>query len=292
MRYWDGQQWTGLTHPRNPEPAAPVNVPEPRSGLRSARVDRDEPDPRQGKKRAGSWLGGAVVAALIGVGALWAAIGADDADSESTTPTTTPRQQYREARPAPYTLHESGDGHFYALVKTADTRQLMAAWHQIREEIVETRPDGGYFVTFDCAVGHDAGEAVNRLANAEVAVGRLGAEQTGLEAGADEFTMTAGARCGEDLGFHATFDRSAPLTEQSAVDVCRERIEDEFNTDQLPVALRGLEAVEVAEGQWTVTGTAQGAETYGPTAVIRFSCNAGTTDTGALLQDLPVFEVK
>jgi hypothetical protein len=54
--------------------------------------------------------------------------------------------------------------------------------------------DGGWTLLINCASGGTA-KADNRLANGRWANGKLGAAQTGLQAGGSEITPVAGAAC-------------------------------------------------------------------------------------------------
>ncbi|WP_145238463.1 DUF2510 domain-containing protein [Prescottella equi] len=287
-RYWDGAQWTGQTRPR-------AGVPIPPAGDITAAPAAGIPGAQPAKKKSKlPWIAGGVVVAIAGVATLGSGASKDDDESQAAATSTSAAPAAAEpVQPATYTLHEDGKRGYRALVQTAETPRLQAAWKQIRTQLADTMPAGGYFVTFDCAIGDDPDEAANRLANAKVAIGALGAAQTGLKEGGNEFKMNKGARCGEDQGFHATIDRAAPITEQSATDICRERIEDEYTAEQLPVSLSDVHAVEGAQGKWAVTGTAQGTSKYGTdAAVMCFSCNVWKTDTGTLMRDLPVFTTK
>ncbi|GBF17705.1 hypothetical protein Br6_05112 [Rhodococcus sp. Br-6] len=290
-RYWDGALWTGQTRPRA---GAPTVQPSDIAAAPAAGVVGG-PAGQSPKKSKVPWIAGGIVAAIVAIAVLGSAVGnSDDDETQAAAISTSAAPAAVEpVQPATYTLHEDGKRGYRALVQTAEAPRLQAAWKQIRTQLADTMPAGGYFVTFDCAIGDDPTKAANRLANAKIAIGALGAAQTGLDEGGNEFKMNKGARCGEDEGFHATFDRAAPITEQSATDICHERIEDEYTAEQLPVTLSDVDAAEGAQGKWTVTGTVQGASKYGTdSAVMRFSCNVWKTDTGTLMRDLPVFTTK
>jgi hypothetical protein len=217
---------------------------------------------------------------------------APDATTATATPRTTTAATTAAATPQPstYTLEQSNNREYRALVTTADSRSLRLAWETIRAQFLAAGEPGGYFVRFDCEISDEPGAATNRLANAKVAVGALGAAQTGLREGKSEFVMNPGAPCGDDDGFHATFDRTAPLTEQTVTDVCREHIEDQYTVEQLPVELRDVTATEASDGKWSVAGEAVGASRYGgDTAVMEFRCSVWKTSTGTLMRDLPVW---
>ena len=215
-------------------------------------------------------------------------------DSAAAAPsTTTTTAAAATPQPAAYTLQQDSDREYRALVTTADSHSLRLAWEKIRAQFLSAGDPGGYFVRFDCEIGDDPTTAANRLANAKVAVGARGAAQTGLREGKSEFTMNSGARCGDDDGFHATFDRAAPLTEQTVTDVCHEHIEDKYTVEQLPVDLRGVTTTEAPDGKWVVSGEAVGTSRYGgDPAVMEFTCNVWKTPTGTLMRDLPVWSTK
>lgn len=240
-------------------------------------------------------------AAVAALAALTATVTACDGagnsgdDTASTTAATSTTTSTAVAQPVParYTLIQDNDRNFRALVTTADSKALNLAWQSIRTQFLNEYSDGGYFVQFDCQYGDDPDKAANRLANAKVAVGALGGAQTGLAPGKSEFKMNKNARCGEDPGFKATYDREAPLAEQAVVDICRERIDEEYTVEQVPATLRDVKTTTAADGKWTVTGTAQGTGSYGVDAAeMVFTCTVWKTDSGTVMRDLPRFKTQ
>ncbi|WP_336879582.1 hypothetical protein [Rhodococcus globerulus] len=208
------------------------------------------------------------------------------AEPDVTSITAAATSTVAAARPAPYMLQESGKGEYIALVQTADVVQLSAAWRKIRDQILKTEADGGYFVRFDCSVGDDPSKAANRLANAKVAVGAFGAAQTGLRAGGAEFKATSGPRCGDDPGYKSTANRTAPLSEQSVNDLCHEFIEEKYTVEQLPVTITETATSASADGGWLATGTAQGTSKYGTDiAVMQYRCEVSNT-AGTMRRDV------
>ncbi|MBM4574956.1 hypothetical protein GS896_25660 [Rhodococcus hoagii] len=223
-------------------------------------------------------------AVVVGLGASLTACSSDDTTDTATAAaaSTTTTRTFVPPPAAPYTLHRDGKDEFTATVTTADTQALRVTWQKIRKEILASEPDGGYFIHFDCA--NPTPEHSPRIGNGKVAVGRLGAAQTGLNAGSHEMKFVDGARCGDDPGYTSTADRKAPLTEQSVNDLCREWIEEKYTVEQLPVTIANAKAVEGTEGKWTGTGTAQGASKYGDeTAVLSYTCTA-QNNTGTMLR--------
>jgi len=234
-------------------------------------------------------------AAVTVTGCSNTATSTDESSSTATATSTTTTTAALTVQPvaAKYTLVEDTDRNYRALVDTADSKSLNLAWQNIRKEFLASYPDGGYFVRFDCAIDDDPNTAANRLANAKVAVGTLGAAQTGLNKGQNEFRMNKNARCGDDPGFKATFDREAPLSEQAAIDICNERIDEEYTVEQVPASLADVKATAAANGKWTVTGTAQGTSPYGGNpATMIFTCNVWKTDSGTIMRDLPRFKTQ
>lgn len=182
------------------------------------------------------------------------AFGIAGCGSEPATPaaTTTPA-----AAPAPaaYELTESGR-QLTALVRTDDTGQLGAAFREISTKVLFGRPEGGYFVHFDCAYGNDPSKAANRLATGKIAVGRLGAAQTGLPEGETSIDYQTGRTC-RDTPPSTPFTPGRALDRDYAVELCRGRVEDKYVADQRPVTLSSVNASQTA-GKWFVTGVAQG----------------------------------
>lgn len=228
--------------------------------------------------------------ALIGLAALTLTACGDSkttaapSTSTSVAATTTPVQA------ASYTLHQDGKV-FRVLVTTADSRALNLAYEKIKSQMLSNQPAGGYFLSFDCAYD-DAGttKAANRLANARIAVGKLGAAQTGLKEGQGRFEMNKGARCEANPQPAVTADKDAPFTEASVTDICQRRIEDEYTVEQLPITLSNLKTTTAADGRWTVTGNAQGTKAGADAALMSFTCNVWKSPTGLVMRDLPTFE--
>lgn len=228
------------------------------------------------------------------VGCSSATTNADETVSLAAPPTATTTAATPTVQPviAQYTLVEDTERNYRALVETADSKSLNLAWQKIRQDFLDNYPDGGYFVRFDCAIDDNPDAAANRLANAKVTVGALGAAQTGLKKGQHEFKMNDNARCGDDPGFKATFDREAPLSEQVAIDICNEHIDDQYTVEQVPATLADVKAT-ATNGKWTVTGTSQGNSPYGVNpATMVFTCNVWKTDSGTVMRDLPRFETQ
>lgn len=102
------------------------------------------------------------------------------AKETSNQPTVTSTPKATPVAPAvpAYQLSENSRK-LTALVKTDDTEQLRLVYREISGNVLATHPEGGYFLYLDCAFGNDPSKAANRLATAKIAVGKLGAAQTG-----------------------------------------------------------------------------------------------------------------
>ncbi|RVW06372.1 hypothetical protein [Rhodococcus spongiicola] len=217
------------------------------------------------------------ILAICTVG-LSACAGADTADTDGNSVSIS--KAAAAPRPATYTLSEIGDYGYTATVSTADTDSIGAAWTMIRGQLLDTKPDGAYFVNFTCADPAPGKDPL--LGTAKVAVGQLGATQTGIDAGKGSIDYVPGARCGEDPGYQSQVDRNAPLDADAVNDLCREFIEEKYVVQQLPVDIANERTEQNSDGKWTATGTSQGASKYGAeTATITYTCTVSNT-TGAL----------
>lgn len=211
------------------------------------------------------WLPAVLLAAGL------AACSTEEAAAPITT--TTPNTAIVTApKTPPYDLSENGR-QLTALVRTDDTELLRLVYREISGRVIGTHQPGGYFLNIDCAIGNEPGKAANRLAVAKMAVGQLGAAQTGLEAGKSTIDFNTGRTCREGAA-PTTFDRARPLDRDYAVELCRGRIEEEYVADQRPVKMFELNVTE-AGGTWTVTGVAQGKSNGGlEKAKMAFQCSA------------------
>ncbi|MBF6189406.1 hypothetical protein [Nocardia farcinica] len=190
----------------------------------------------------------------------------------SSSPSSATATAASAANAAPPTYQLSEDrGVLTALVRTDDTAELRSVFDEIADDVLANRPDGGYHVRLDCAIGHDPTKAANRLANGRIAVGALGAAQTGLKPGQRTIEFNTGRTCREGAPT-TTFDPGRQLDREYALQLCRGRLEEKYVADQRPLDFTGVSAVEGAEG-WTVTGAAQGkAKPGATTAVVDFEC--------------------
>lgn len=204
-----------------------------------------------------------LAAALVGCGANEPAA----VETSTTTPAVAPTGAPRTPE---YELSRDGRG-ITVLVKTDDTQLLGLVWREVSGRVLGTDPEGGYFVTIDCAFGHDPAKAANRLGNGKIAVGKLGAAQTGLQPGQRQIDWVPGRTCRADAPTK-TFDPSRRLDRDYATELCRGRIEEKYVADQRPVTLSSVTATELG-GRWTVAGVAQGKSSgSGETAKVPFEC--------------------
>lgn len=202
--------------------------------------------------------------ALLAAFALTTACSTNDTSSGDTLTTTT-----AVTVPA-YEMTEQ-DRELTALVKTDNTDQLRLVYREIADQVTDTYPDGGYFLRIDCAFGNEPGKAAIRLANARIAVGQLGAAQTGLKAGQSDIEFNTGVRCVENPA-PTTFDPNRPLDEGYAVELCEGRLEEKYVAGQLPLTLSKVRVTEEG-GEWTVTGSVHGTVPEGQSAAdMNFEC--------------------
>lgn len=234
---------------------------------------RPQPAQPQKPSRAIWYVVGSVVvlALVVGIGRV---VGADDGSSTAVaTSTPVPSRTTASAppvAPAAYELREDGR-RLTMLVSTDDTKAIRQAFDQLADNVVTSRPDGGYHVAIDCAIGYDPDKAANRLGTGKIAVGQLGAAQTGLaRAGMSSIDWNTGRTCRPDAA-PKTFDPSRQLDGPYALELCRGRVEEKYVADQRPVTIVATPQ-QTATG-WTVSGTAQG-KASGPTpnAIMTFTC--------------------
>ncbi|WP_330253162.1 hypothetical protein OG874_00655 [Nocardia sp. NBC_00565] len=211
---------------------------------------------------------------------------AEETSSPSTPSTTAAPPRTTQAAAPRYEFSEKGR-QLTALVWTDDTEQLRLAYREITKNVLATHAEGGYFLNLDCGIGNDPSKAANRLAVAKIAVGKLGAAQTGLAEGKSSIDFNTGRTCREDQT-PATFDPNRQLDKDYAVELCRGKIEEKYVADQRPVKLANVSTTE-AGGRWTTTGKAQGAsKTGGDMALVTFEC---VSTSGPLRTELTKFNV-
>jgi len=217
---------------------------------------------------------------------LAAGIAACSSAPETPAPATTTNTTIATApKTPPYELLENGR-QLTALVRTDDTELLRLVYREISGRTIGTRPAGGYFLNIDCAINNEPGKAANRLATAKIAVGTLGAAQTGLGPGKSTIDFNTGRTCREGAT-PTTFDRARVLDRDYAVELCRGRIEEKYVADQRPVKMFDVNVTE-AGGTWTVTGVAQGKSNGGTEkAKNAFQCSA--VNDGVLRSELVKF---
>ncbi|UGT65350.1 hypothetical protein LTT66_18445 [Nocardia gipuzkoensis] len=160
-------------------------------------------------------------------------------------------------------------------------------FREISGRTIATHPPGGYFLNIDCAIGHEPGKPANRLAVAKMAVGQLGAAQTGLEAGKSTIDFNTGRTCREGAA-PTTFDRARVLDRDYAIELCRGRIEEKYVADQRPVKMFDVNVTE-AGGTWIVAGVAQG-KSNGGTEKAKMAFQCSTVNDGLLRTELTKFD--
>jgi hypothetical protein len=222
----------------------------------------------------------AVIALIVIVGAF--AGGEQDDTTAASVPTTTAGLP---PTAAPYELREDGRD-LTMLVTTDNTDELGAAFRALADTVVDSYPDGGYFVQIDCALEGQS----TRLGNGKIAVGSLGAAQTGLSAGQRDIDWLTGQNC-QPGHTETTFDPDRPLDHAYALELCRGKVESEYVAQQRPVDLLEVETTESA-GKWTVAGTARGRSTSASAASVAFTCTAHVNSAGLLMVDLTQFDVQ
>lgn len=130
--------------------------------------------------------------ALIIAGAVVAAGGIlSVVDPEDGTAGTTPT-----AKIPAYTVtdQDSSGNKRDVIVEVDSTKDLRGVFDDVAKGLTE---EAGYYIMINCSTGGTK-SVDNRLANGQVAIGRMGAATTGLEAGATEFSTNAGRTCPDD----------------------------------------------------------------------------------------------
>ncbi|OMC00351.1 hypothetical protein A5733_04365 [Mycobacterium sp. NS-7484] len=206
----------------------------------------------------------------IAVGALLAAFALTTACSSNDTSNGDSLSTTVAATVPAYEMTEQ-DKELTALVKTDNTDQLRLVYREIADQVTDTYPEGGYFLRIDCAFGNEPGKTAIRLANARIAVGQLGAAQTGLKAGQSDIKFNTGVRCIENPE-PETFDPNRPLDQTYAVELCEGRLEEKYVAGQLPLTLSNVRATEDS-GEWTVSGSVRGTVPEGQSSSdVSFEC--------------------
>ncbi|WP_159844963.1 hypothetical protein [Nocardia sp. CY41] len=225
----------------------------------------------------------------VPIALLSAGLAACSVDDTSSPTTTTPSTAAATVAAVPaYEFSEDGKK-LTALVRTDDTDQLRLVYREISGRVLASYPAGGYFLNLDCAFGNDPSKAANRLATAKIAVGPLGAAQTGLEPGKASIDFNTGRMCREGAA-PETFNADRSLDRDYAVELCRGRVEEKYVADQRPVKMMNIDVTE-ASGRWTVTGTAQGKSKPGGGEMAKVSFQCVSTNDGLLKTDLVKFDV-
>ncbi len=134
-------------------------------------------------KWASLWIAAPIIAVLVLCGGIAAALDGEEDKAPA-------------AKVPAYTLTSRTDQHLVAEVTTMPAHEGLRSIFDSIQAV--SRPDGGYFVSINCATG-GTDTSDNRLANGKFAVGTLGAAQTGLEPGGDWFEVVADRTCPESV---------------------------------------------------------------------------------------------
>lgn len=190
VRWWDGHRWTEHTHQ-----ATNSAPPLPAAGHPESQQPQ-ETNSRNWKTTAAKVVGGIVVVYLVLVACDRFVFGPDRDESAASAATSSSTAPVAEVEVPPYEIASDDDDLIIAHVHLGsdDALGLRRIHVNLMQRIMREKPDGGYFIYYDCATPNPDG-SVNRIGTGKVAVGRLGAAQTGLEINGNELRPNSGRVC-------------------------------------------------------------------------------------------------